>query len=152
MARSNKLQRQNLIRRIVSEQEIYSQEELRNELAKRSVSVTQATLSRDIQDLGLAKLSSSGTYRLPTPLPEQAEAHNFIERIRRLAGELDYSGNLVLVKTAPGDAQALGIAFDKLNFKEVTGTIAGDDTLLVVIREAYKAARFVEKLQRLIAE
>ena len=151
MARSDKLQRQNLIRGILSQQEIYSQEELRNELLKRSVKVTQATLSRDIQELGLAKHSSSGTYRLPASSPDRGESPHFIDRIRQLTRDVDYSGNLVLVKADPGDAQALGIAFDQLNFKEVVGTVAGDDTLLVVIRETYKASKFAEKLQRLVA-
>ncbi|HEV8132353.1 MAG TPA: arginine repressor [Acidobacteriota bacterium] len=151
MPRSNKRQRQNLIRRIVSEEEIYSQEELRSELLKRSVAVTQATLSRDISELGLVKHSSTGTYRLPENITEHAQSRTVLERIRQLVQEIDHSGNLVLVKTAPGDAQAAGLAMDNLRFKEVVGTVAGDDTLLVVIREKHSASTFVHKLERMLS-
>ncbi len=151
MPRSNKRQRQNLIRRIISEEEIFSQEEFRNELVKRGVNVTQATLSRDIAELGLVKQSSNGTYRLPENVNEHAEAHSILARMRQLVQEIDFSGNLVLVKTAPGEAQAAGFAMDHLQFKEVVGTIAGDDTLLVVIREKHKASSFARKLEKMLA-
>lgn len=132
--------------------EIFSQGELRNELLRRSVNVTQATLSRDISELGLVKLSSSGTYQLPENVSEHAEAGAILDHLRQLVRQIDFSGNLVLVKTAPGDAQAAGERFDHLNFKEVAGTLAGDDTLLVVVRESYNASRFARKLERMIAE
>ena len=151
MPASSKKQRQNLIRRIIAEEEIFSQEELRNELLKRSVNVTQATLSRDIADLGLVKQSATGTYTLPENVTEHTEAHAILARMRQLVQEIDFSGNLVLVKTAPGDAQAAGLAMDHLQFKEVVGTIAGDDTLLVVIRAKYKASGFAKKLEKMLA-
>ncbi|MBI3939327.1 MAG: arginine repressor [Acidobacteria bacterium] len=150
MARWNKRQRQNLIRRIVSEGEVFSQEELRSELEKHSMDATQATLSRDISELGLVKSSSTGTYQLPENLTEHTGLPALLEHLRQLVREVDYSGNLVLVKTAPGDAQAAGERFDHLDFKEVAGTLAGDDTLLVVIRERHSAARFARKLEKMV--
>ena len=150
MPRPDKQQRQNLIRKIVSEREISSQEELRSELVRRSIGATQATLSRDISELGLVKSSSSGTYRLPEDVSEHTETDTLVERLRQLVREIDFSGNLVLIKTASGDAQAVGERFDHIGFKEVAGTLAGDDTLLVVIRERNSASRFARKLAKMM--
>jgi transcriptional regulator of arginine metabolism len=153
MARSDKRQRQNLIRKIISERDVFSQEDLRSELLRRSVDTTQATLSRDISELGLVKSSSSGTYQLPESVADRGDdAPALLEHLRRLIRDVDHSGNLVLIKTAPGDAQAAGERFDHLNFEEVAGTLAGDDTLLVVVREKWSASRFAQKLRKLVGE
>ena len=153
MPRLAKQQRQNLIRRIISEQEIYSQEELRTRLLQYSIDATQATLSRDVSELGLLKNPSSGTYQLPGSVTEPFGSRAaLLEQLRQLVRDIDWSGNLVLVKTAPGDAQAAGERVDNLNFKEVAGTLAGDDTLLVVVRQRYRASSFARKLEDAIRE
>src|SRR5687768_6475041 len=103
-----KQHRQNLIRRIISEREISSQHELRGELLRHSVDATQATISRDISELGLIKNPALGTYQLREAMSTAAENRRFLEELRLLVREIVWSGNLVLLKTAPGDAQAAG--------------------------------------------
>jgi transcriptional regulator of arginine metabolism len=147
-----KQHRQNLIRRIISEREISSQHELRGELLRHSVDATQATISRDISELGLIKNPALGTYQLREAMSTAAENRRFLEELRLLVREIVWSGNLVLLKTAPGDAQAAGERFDNLRFKEAAGTLAGDDTLLVVVREQHRAASFAGRLEKLIRQ
>lgn len=149
MATPVKQHRQSLIRRIVSEHQISSQEELRGQLLRHSIPATQATLSRDISELGLIKNPSSGTYQLRESILVAGDDRRWLEELRLLVHEIEWSGNLVLLKTAPGDAQAAGERFDNLHFKEAAGTLAGDDTLLVVVRRQYRAGSFADKLEKL---
>ena len=124
---------------------IRSQSELADRLAAAGVSVTQATLSRDLLDLDAVKIRTPGgalVYavpaeggdRTPTPLARGSSASG--ARLARLAGELlvsaDHSGNLVVLRTPPGGAQFLASALDKADLPAVLGTIAGDDTVLVI--------------------
>jgi transcriptional regulator of arginine metabolism len=132
---------------LVTHQEVRSQGELADLLAESGVRVTQATLSRDLVELDAIKVRSpsgalvyavpaEGGDRRPAAPVETAAAAN---RLARLCGELlvsaDASANLVVLRTPPGAAQFLASAFDKAEFPEVLGTIAGDDTVLVIGRE-----------------
>lgn len=139
--------RHQLIVELVGSQEIHSQGELAVLLAENGVRVTQATLSRDLVELEAVKVrGASGTlvYAVPaeggdrTPLtPVDSAAGR--ARLARLCAELlvsaDASGNLVVLRTPPGAAQFLASAFDKAEFTDVLGTIAGDDTVLVIGRD-----------------
>jgi transcriptional regulator of arginine metabolism len=132
---------------LVTHQEVHSQGELAELLAESGVRVTQATLSRDLVELDAIKVRApsgalvyavpaEGGDRRPAAPVETAAAAN---RLARLCGELlvsaDASANLVVLRTPPGAAQFLASAFDKAEFPEVLGTIAGDDTVLVIGRE-----------------
>jgi len=139
--------RHQLIIELVSTQEVHSQGELAVLLAENGVRVTQATLSRDLVELEAVKVrSATGTlvYAVPaeggdrTPqAPTDTAAGR--ARLARLCSELlvsaDASANLVVLRTPPGAAQFLASAFDKAEFADVLGTIAGDDTVLVIGRE-----------------
>jgi transcriptional regulator of arginine metabolism len=123
--------RQGQILRLVTGQRIASQEELRRRLAAQKLRVTQATLSRDVQELRLVKTHEgykqpSALPEEPTPLPPLAHAlGEFLLDIRP-------AENLLVLKTPPGGAQPLAAAVDAAKFPEVAGTIAGDDTVLII--------------------
>jgi transcriptional regulator of arginine metabolism len=123
--------RQGQILRLVTGQCIASQEELRRRLAAQKLRVTQATLSRDLQELRLVKTHEG--YKQPSGLPEEAAP---LPPLAHALGEflLDIrpAENLLVLKTPPGGAQPLAAAVDAAKFPEVAGTIAGDDTVLII--------------------
>jgi transcriptional regulator of arginine metabolism len=133
-----KTRRQTAIRQLVDEALVHSQEELRQRLAALGFSVTQATLSRDIKDLGLVKRASDGAYQGAGEAPASSVAAAVA--LSRALGEflltVDAAQQLVVVKTGPGQAQLLALAIDRARLPDVIGTLAGDDTILVVCRDA----------------
>lgn len=148
-----KPRRQAAIRDIVEREAIRSQEQLRQRLAARGFSVTQATLSRDIKDIGLVKRASDSAYR-----PAGAEAPPSpvaVSALTRAVAEYMASAEpvqqLVVLRTGPGQAQLLGVALDRAPLPGVVGTIAGDDTILVIARDARCARRIVRQLDHLAA-
>jgi transcriptional regulator of arginine metabolism len=124
---------------LIRERSVHSQTELAELLAGEGIQVTQATLSRDLEELGAVKVS--GAYLIPEdgnrPLrpAEQAPAR-LVRLLRELLTGADASGNLVVLRTPPGAAQFLASALDRSGLPDVIGTIAGDDTILVVARDA----------------
>jgi transcriptional regulator of arginine metabolism len=144
--------RQSLILELVEQEAITSQEQLREQLRARGVEATQATLSRDIRDLGLIKRAADGAYRRPSA----AEAATISESqllLRRAVQEYLRSEEavqqLLVLRTDAGQAQPLAIAIDRARMAEIAGTIAGDDTILVICRSPNDAAAIQERLQRL---
>jgi transcriptional regulator of arginine metabolism len=141
--------RQGLILELVDREAITSQEQLRRQLRGRGVVATQATLSRDIKELGLVKRAADGAYRRPgagdeAPAdPETGLRRAVAEYLRRV----DRVRELVVLRTDPGQAGILGIAVDRAGMGEVAGTIAGDDTLLVVVRDARRAKALVKQME-----
>jgi len=140
--------RQGLILELVGREAITSQEQLRKRLRGRGVDVTQATLSRDIAELALAKHAADGAYRVPGENgtgpgePVGALRGAVAEYVRGI----DRVRELVVIRTAPGQAGILGIAIDRAALAEVAGTVAGDDTLLVIVRDVKRARAFVQKV------
>jgi transcriptional regulator of arginine metabolism len=134
--------RQSAIREIVEDQPVRSQEQLRTRLLARGFVVTQATLSRDIKELGLVKRAADGAYQAAGGgAPAQPSA---LAQLGRALGEyllsVDRSQQLLVLKTGPGQAALLAIAIDRARLAAVLGTIAGDDTILVIGRDT-RAAR-----------
>ena len=128
--------RHNLILEIIENKDIETQEELAEELKRHGVRVTQATVSRDIKELRLLKvLSENGGYKYATV--ERAEK-GMNDRFARILAEsivsIDCVGNLMVIKTLPASAAAAGEAVDSMKWNEVLGTIAGDNTLLIIGR------------------
>lgn len=143
-----KTRRQAVILEIVGREAILSQDQLRRRLRARGFVVTQGTLSRDIQDLGLLKRASDGAYQRPDSgdaAPNHERARAQLQRALRdhLTG-LDRVQQLIVLKTGPGHAQLLALAIDHDELPGVVGTIAGDDTILVITRGA-SAARTLER-------
>lgn len=141
--------RHGVILDVIERESISSQEMLRQRLHDRGVDVTQATLSRDLKELGVVKRASDGAYqRLSEGVvswPGDALAN-----LRRTTAEFlkrsDRSEQLVVLRTDSGQAALLAIAIDRAPVPEVLGTVAGDDTILVICRDASAAAAFVARL------
>ena len=146
-----KTRRQSAILDVVEHEAVRNQEQLRQRLASRGFDVTQATLSRDVKELGLLKRSSDGAYQ-----PAGAEAAPAPTKMGALGRALtEYLVNiepvqqLVVLKTGPGQAQLLGLAIDRARLDEVAGTLAGDDTILIIARDPKNAQLVVKKLKDL---
>lgn len=119
------------ILRLVSGERIPNQEELRRRLAQQKLRVTQATLSRDLQELRLVKTAEG--YRSATAIPEELSAMPLLTRaVREFLWDIRPAENLLVLKTPPSGAQPLAAAIDAAKFGEVAGTIAGDDTVLII--------------------
>jgi transcriptional regulator of arginine metabolism len=141
--------RQGVILDVIARESISSQEMLRQRLHDRGVDVTQATLSRDLKELGVVKRASDGAYqRLATGVVSwpadalatlQRTTAEFLKRSER-------SEQLVVLRTDSGQAALLAIAIDRAPVPEVLGTVAGDDTILVICRDARAAEVLVERL------
>jgi len=134
---------------------VRSQTELAELLASSGIQVTQATLSRDLEELGAVKVRGTdggpAAYLIPEegkpPLrPAEHAPARLVRLLRELLTGTDYSGNLVVLRTPPGAAQFLASALDRSGVPEVVGTIAGDDTILVVARESFGGAALANKL------
>ncbi|MGQ0732928.1 MAG: arginine repressor [Acidobacteriota bacterium] len=148
-----KTRRLSAIRHLVERETVHSQEELRQRLAKMGFVVTQATLSRDIKELGLMKRAADGAYQAdgaePGSSPSAAVA--LARALTEFLLSVDVTQQLIVAKTGPGQAQLLGVAIDRARLPEIIGTIAGDDTILVVCRDARAAQTTRHALERLAA-
>lgn len=144
-----KAHRQDLILQLVDGQVVRSQERLRELLRGRGVETTQATLSRDIRDLGLVKRAVDGAYRRPQAAETKAVAdpdavlRHAVEEYLRTKETVQ---QLVVLKTDTGQAQPLAVAIDRVRLGEIVGTIAGDDTILVICRSAADAITLEKRL------
>ena len=137
---------------IIDKYEIETQDELAEKLREIGMDVTQATISRDIKELRLVKvLSSSGKYRYSSM---NRESSNTGERLMVILKEAfvscDYANNILVVKTLPGMAQAVGEIVDSLGWEDVVGTIAGDNTLMIVCRAEKIAEDLMERFTRMV--
>ena len=143
------------IRELIEAQPVTSQTQLAALLAGSGIEVTQATLSRDLEELGAVKLRGSdgapASYVLPPENAPLRPAQAAPARLTRLLGDLltsaEGSANLAVVRTPPGAAQFLASALDKVGLPDVLGTIAGDDTLLVVSRRPDGGAALADRLR-----
>ena len=141
-----KTYRQSAILDLVSRQAVRSQDTLRRQLAVRGITATQATISRDIKELGLVKRAADGAYQM-VPSETRSPAVT-TDRVRRAVVEhlhrVDRVQQLLVLKTEQGHAQPLAFALDQAAWPEVVGTLAGDDTVLVVTR-IERSARTLER-------
>jgi transcriptional regulator of arginine metabolism len=128
---ATKSYRQGQILKLISGEAISSQDELRKRLAHMQLRVTQATLSRDIRELQLVK-TAAGYKPLATESEEPAPLAALGRALREFLRDIRPAANLLVLKTPPGGAQTLAAAVDKEHFKEVAGSVAGDDTVLIV--------------------
>ena len=141
---------------IISSKEVGSQDELLQELLKEGYSLTQATLSRDLKQLKVAKAASMNgnyVYVLPnnTMYKRMTEQHSASEMLRYNGViSLDFSGNMAVIKTRPGYASSVAYDIDNRDFDEILGTIAGDDTILLVLREGYTRNDVINALSLII--
>ncbi len=144
--------RQTAILSLIEQQDIRTQEELAQKLKEQGIKVTQATVSRDIKELRLLKvLSGSGGYKYATA--DQAE-HGISERFVRMFIDsvisIVYAQNIIVIKTLSGSASVAGEAIDSMRWPEILGTMAGDNTILVVVRNEEDAALVVKKFNEIL--
>jgi transcriptional regulator of arginine metabolism len=146
---SMKARRQSLILDVVQREPVRSQEQLRRRVRAKGFDVTQATLSRDIRDLGLVKGGSDGAYQTPgEATPNATAARLALQRaLAEYLARIDRVQQMVVLRTGPGQAQMLGVALDRARLPEVVGTIAGDDTILVIAPDVRRARALVKKLE-----
>jgi transcriptional regulator of arginine metabolism len=142
-----KLPRQAAILRLVRERRIGSQDELRAALASEGIDVAQATLSRDLRELGLAKVTDGGVTTYRPEGPDTAIRPGLGQLAPSLLVGLDGVGALLVVRTIAGGAGALAAAVDQAGWPEVIGTIAGDDTILVVTRGPREREAIAERIR-----
>lgn len=136
---------------IITNNEIYTQEELAQALIKNGISVTQATVSRDIRELNLTKVSANGgkqKYSVPTATPSLNNKYKrvFLDGVL----SIDYAENLLVIKTVSGMAMAVGAAVDAIKIKEIMGCIAGDDTVMCVTKDKSSAKIAMKYLEQII--
>jgi len=141
-----------MILEIIDKMDIETQEELAEELKRRGIDVTQATVSRDIKELRLIKvLSSNGVYKYATI--DKAET-GVTDRLIRMFSEsvlsMDYANNLIVIKTISGSANAAAETIDALKWDEIVGTLAGDNTIFVVVRSADMVEKVIQKFRDLM--
>ena len=142
--------RQNAILEIISEKDIETQNQLMQELAARGVKSTQATLSRDIKDMRLVKeLGPSGNYRYV--VAAKAETTDLDMRLKKILREslvsYDVAQNLLVIRTLPGLASAACSAFDSMEIEYLVGTLAGDDTAFLAMRDKESAVKLYHEIE-----
>ena len=148
-----KSQRQAKILEIISTRNVETQEQLLAALQKEGFRGTQATISRDIKELRIVKeLTNMGTYRYTASSNEMTGT--FSSKMNTIFRECvvgyDYAQNIIVIRTLPGLASAAGSAIDAMNLSLVVGTLAGDDTVMVVMRDNNAAAAFCGEIKNLI--
>lgn len=143
-----KARRQELILELIEREPLHSQEQLRRQLRKKGVDATQATISRDIRALGLIKRAGDGAYQRSSL--ESTSPGTMLDALEHAAGEflrhVERVQQLVVVRTGAGQAPPLALAIDRARLTEAVGTIAGDDTILIVARDGRRAASLVRRL------
>jgi transcriptional regulator of arginine metabolism len=146
-----KARRQDLILELIERELLHSQEEVRHRLHQRGVKATQATISRDIKDLGLVKRAMDGAYqRMNAQRGSPSTTTSALERaVSEFLRSVECVQALVVLRTGAGQAQPLALAIDRAELPDALGTIAGDDTILLVARDRRRAVGLARRLREL---
>jgi transcriptional regulator of arginine metabolism len=146
----DKVYRRTQIVDLLRNDEVETQEDLRRKLVRRGIHVTQATVSRDIEELGLVKTRTG--YRLPDAAEPMASAQPTLAIVlKEFLTDVRQAANLVIVKTRPGNAHSVAAALDANPWDEVIGTIAGDDTVFIATPGLHQAEMIRKKIRALVA-
>ena len=147
-----KAPRQALILELIDREPLHSQEELRRRLGQRGFDATQATISRDIKEIGLVKRAGDGAYQRSGA--DATNPETSLAALARAAGQflhrVDCVQQLIVLRTGRGEAQALAEAIDRAQLVEAVGTLGGEDTILVVARDGRRAKALIKRLERYI--
>lgn len=153
----NKAKRQEIILKIIENNVIVTQDDLQNALSNMGIEATQSTVSRDIKDLRIIKaLDKTGTYRYINPLKEKEERANrpphnhYSDVFRHAVISINSAMNDVVIKCYPGMASSACVAVDNLFGDDILGSLAGDDTIFVITKDAEKATKLVVNLKNLL--
>lgn len=137
---------------LIREQDIETQEDLAEKLRENGYEVTQATVSRDIRELGLTKMQTPGGRQKYVLLQsnDNRMGDKYIRVLREGLVSIDMAQNILVVKTVSGMAMAVAAALDAMHMKEIVGTIAGDDTIMMAIRTVDDTMRVMEKIKEMV--
>lgn len=146
-----KKQRLSAITELIEKEEISTQEELTARLIELGYDVSQSTVSRDINELNLIKVEGDEKKfkYLKADLADKKVSPQMLGLLRQIVTSVDYANNLVVIKTLAGHANSAGMAIDEMRFPEVLGTVAGDDTLLIIAKTNSDAEIIVKTLKTL---
>ncbi|GMQ57787.1 arginine repressor [Vallitalea sediminicola] len=147
-----KIERQTKILQLINQYDIETQEDLAGKLIEEGFIVTQATISRDIRELRLTKIATSDGKQKYVVLKNKETKLNekFIRVFKDGFSSMDRAGNIIVLKTLVGMAMAVAAAIDALNFDDIVGCIAGDDTIFCAVRTENDAIRIMEKMNKLV--
>jgi len=144
----SKHSRQQAILRLIRDHDVSTQTGLVHQLGSQDIEVNQSTVSRDIKDLGLVKTPRpDGSYCYSLPTDTVALTERSIRILREFVSSIDGAGQMAVVHTDPGNAQPVAEALDRLGLENVVGTVAGDNTLLVVLRETTTWQQFRDEVE-----
>lgn len=145
--------RQNQLLQIIAEENIETQEQLLERLQARGIKSTQATISRDIKQLHLVK-EPAGQGRYRYAVSTHRTKLNFADRLRTIFREslisADYANNIAVIKTMPGLAQGAASALDGMHINDMVGSLAGDDTVIIVMRDMDSAREFCDEIREML--
>jgi transcriptional regulator of arginine metabolism len=148
----NKGQRHIKIRDLIGNNDIETQDDLVEQLRNAGFNVTQATVSRDIKELHLVKVPMmDGRYKYSLPSDQR---FNPLQKLKRALIDsfvsIDYTSNMIVIKTLPGNANAVGALIDNLDWPEIMGNICGDDTILIICRSEQDPGELTEKFLEML--
>jgi transcriptional regulator of arginine metabolism len=146
-------QRQRAIAAILRSEPVASQEDVTERLLARGISVTQATVSRDLEQLGAVKVKRGGvlSYALPDQIGGADWSADRLERImREWALSVESAGQMVVIKTPPGSAHLVASAIDHAQLAEIAGTVSGDDTVFLAVRDGFPLPALLDRFERLM--
>lgn len=149
-----KSERHAKILEIIRKNEVETQEELSDRLEREGFQVTQATVSRDIRELKLTKVAMNNGKQKYAALTEPAEdlSQKYIRVLKDGFASMDMAQNILVVRTVSGMAMAVAAALDALNFHEIVGTIAGDDTIMCAVRSVEENIQLMDRLRKMVGK
>lgn len=147
-----KVKRHNEIIDLVKTREIGTQEELLELLKNKGYDVTQATISRDIRELNLTKVNSGGKQKYAVIIKDEEFSDKYVRVLKEGFVSMVSSGNIIVLKTVTGMAMAVATAVDAIEMSEITGCIAGDDTIFIAVSENSNTIEVMNKLKKLTKE
>ncbi|NLG86803.1 MAG: arginine repressor [Firmicutes bacterium] len=148
-----KVRRQMKIMELINSRPIETQEELAALLCQSGFEVTQATVSRDIKELRLVKVplgDNKYCYALPPDMPKGSMDPRLKRIFRESVISMDYSENMIVIKTLPGSAQGVAFAVDSIDWEEILGTLAGDDTILIIVKHKDKVPELITRFEEFL--
>ncbi|OJV62206.1 MAG: arginine repressor [Clostridiales bacterium 38-18] len=147
-----KYSRHSKILEIIESKDIETQDELASELRESGFQVTQATVSRDIKEMRLIKvLTKDGRYKYASIREKEGVVNErFLKIFRNSVTSIDHAGNIIVVKTLVGSASAAAVSIDALNLKQIVGSIAGDDTIFLLVKEQDMVQDLLKQFKELL--
>jgi len=147
-----KYSRHSKIFEIIENKDIETQDELANELRAAGFQVTQATVSRDIKEMRLIKvLTKDGRYKYASIREKEGVVNDrFLKIFRNSVTSIDHAGNIIVIKTLVGSASAAAVSIDALNLKQIVGSIAGDDTIFLVVKDQETVPELMKQFKELL--